>query len=209
MLVVPEEMAPLTTCIANIVANIVPTPERRCTRAAVGADHRTDSRLRLLLFHSSDGGHDCGGTVAWYCRYVFNTNRYEKRRRKQLPLFGIGEDVLSGSATVLSFALPSASASSSGLISTVRALRVLLNVGHPEQAVAPPVPSQRPSPGHVPPCIAAARRVRGLRGIGVPGFDAAICEPSVVAARVFGKAGEAVRLTVMRFEGRGTRRDLR
>jgi hypothetical protein len=32
-------------------------------------------------------------------------------------------------------------------------LRLLLYVGHPEQAVAPPVPSHLPSPGHVPPPV--------------------------------------------------------
>ena len=38
----------------------------------------------------------------------------------------------------------------------------LLNVGHPAQALVPPVPSQRPSPGQVP----AGAEVRGTLGVG-------------------------------------------
>lgn len=52
-------------------------------------------------------------------------------------------------------AATAAFASAAACSSSIRAerARTLLYVGHPEQADVPPVPSQRPSPGHVPPVL--------------------------------------------------------
>jgi len=84
----------------------------------------------------------------------------------------------------------------------------LLYVGQPEQADEPPVPSQRPSPGHVPPAGPDPFAFVGAEASptsGEPGLD----ESSPPADRVFGSAGEAVRLRDMSDGGRGTRRDFR
>jgi hypothetical protein len=115
----------------------------------------------------------------------------------------IGETLADSGA--VSSALPSASPSSSvALMSAARALNVLLKVGQPEHADEPPVPSQRPSPGQVPSDV-TARRGRGLRGAGVAGFDDRASAPRALC----GRAGDAVRLTEARDDGRGTRRDFK
>ena len=53
--------------------------------------------------------------------------------------------------------------------SSIRAemAKALLYVGHPEQALVPPVPSQRPSPGQVPP-------ERGVEGAAAAAAVAAV-----------------------------------
>jgi hypothetical protein len=125
------------------------------------------------------------------------------------PLFGTGEGGLGSAAA--SFALASASTSVSAVPdSAARAFNELLYVGQPEHAVDPPVPSHRPSPGHVPAMTAAALlRARGLRGTGVPGLDVGVAPSAAGPLALGGSAGEAVRLIDMSEEGRGTRRDLR
>lgn len=57
---------------------------------------------------------------------------------------GAGDDDGAGAGEVVDVAPPVVA----GVVEAASAL--LLKVGQPEQAVVPPVPSHRPSPGHVP-----------------------------------------------------------
>jgi hypothetical protein len=85
----------------------------------------------------------------------------------------------------------------------------LLYVGQPEHALEPPVPSQRPSPGHVPPTPLEPRPlVEGVVASATSG-ELGLGESSEPLERVLGSAGEAVRLRDIRDGGRGTRLDLR
>lgn len=56
-----------------------------------------------------------------------------------------------GCGLVLLVSLSSGSTSISSAASLADTAKALLYVGQPEQADVPPVPSQRPSPGQVPP----------------------------------------------------------
>lgn len=68
------------------------------------------------------------------------------------------------------------------------ATTVLLYVGQPAHAEAPPVPSQRPSPGQVPPVVGAGSLSLGVEAVG----SFAVVVLVVVVAAVVGSAGGGV-----------------
>jgi hypothetical protein len=71
------------------------------------------------------------------------------------PSFPLLPSTPSIGAAAATPAATAAFASAAACSSSIRAesASTLLYVGHPEQADVPPVPSQRPSPGHVPPVL--------------------------------------------------------
>lgn len=110
---------------------------------------------------------------------------------------GAGDEAWAGEEAGSAAAASAASASR-----RAETARPLLNVGQPEHAVVPPVPSQRPSPGQVPLCVdvpsglgeAGCERVLALVGIVEEGRDLEVL------------VGVGV---PVRDEGRAMRRDLR